>query len=113
GLRGCLPPPGQHPSKDRPSADGPRDGTDAQSLAGSGAANDSKAEPCPRPGPKLIPVFPFQYRLELKLQRELDGLARRPGGGDDDDAAFGVWGESVSVKVRREMMIAGWMHAGR
>jgi hypothetical protein len=55
-------------------------------------------------------MFSLQHRVHLQLQGELDGLARRPGGSNDDDAAFGMRSESVGVGIWRKVVVAGWMH---
>ena len=58
-------------------------------------------------------MLPLQERLDPGMEGELDGLARRAGGGNDNDPTAGVVGPVVGIWVGREEMVALEVHRGK
>src|SRR5690606_34865406 len=59
---------------------------------------------------ELLAVLALEQRLDPGVERQLDGLACRPGGGDDDDPAARMGCPSVGVQVRRQCVVAKRFH---
>ena len=55
-------------------------------------------------------MLALQQGIEAQSQRDLDGFAGRPGGGDDDDPPAWMKGLPIGVGVGREQMIASGDH---
>jgi hypothetical protein len=55
-------------------------------------------------------MLSLEQRIHLKPQGQLDRLAGRTSGRNDDDAPFRVGSVSVRVRVWGEMMVAGGVH---
>ncbi len=55
-------------------------------------------------------MLPLQQGVEVQSQRELDGLARRPGRSNDDYPAVPVRRPAVRVRINRKVVVAGGVH---
>jgi len=109
-LRRRLPLPIDHAGVKRLPQNGLGNRTDSQCLAGPRPGHNPEGKALPSPFAQFLTVLALEKGVYLQLQRQLNRLARRPGGSDDDDAPLGVGSEAIGVGIGREMMVARWMH---
>ena len=92
--------------------DGGSDRPDGERLAGARPRYDPEPLPRRREAPDVVAVLPGEQGVDVEAHRQLDGLARRPRGGDDHDAPRGRLGGEECAGVGRKGVVAGDSHGG-
>ena len=75
------------------------DRTNGEGLAAAGAGHDAKAFAARRQAAHIGAPGALEIGLNVQPHRELDGLAGRAGGGDDDHAPGGRLGGRVGLAI--------------
>jgi PQQ-dependent dehydrogenase (s-GDH family) len=79
-------------------------------LARARTGHDAKGFARRRPSDEFLAVLSNQQRLDLGAQRELDRLARGPGGRDDDDPSLRMARSPIGRRIGWEVMVARGLH---
>jgi hypothetical protein len=87
-----------------------RDWTNGESLSGARPGNDSKSLPCPRQVSNLLAMLLLENRFDVKVEGQLDGLARGASWGNDDDAASRRLRGDECRAIRRKVLISYLSH---
>ena len=87
-----------------------RDGSDRERLAGSGAGHDAEAAAGAREFAHAGTEVLFEVRLDVESDGELDGLAGRARGRDDDDASRRRLSPDEGLVVGRKVLVSYFAH---
>src|SRR6185503_8147346 len=78
---------------------------DGERLSGAGAGDDAESFAGARELANLCAVFALEERLQVQTDRDLDRLARRTRGRNDDDAPRRRLGRNERVVIRRKPVV--------
>ena len=86
---------------------------DAKRLADARAGDDAEALAAGGPGAKLAAVLPLEDRVDVEPHGQFDRLASGTGRRNHDYAATRRRAAPIGLRIGREKVVAGRMHAGR